>query len=770
MLKYFYFFILLLFFNLNILSQVSNLNGPLSWHIKHDFGKSHIPSLVLPSFDLQKQLKEDSSLRYGFKKPYKFGKEFAANLDFIKKSGHVQVAKGRISRFEIISFGAISINLIFDQFSLASGAYLYIYNKESRYLVGAYTHENNNNQHTLGTDIIKGDDIIIELYEPNQIIGQSILNISKVVHGYKDIDNLFGLKVNESGACNMDVICNDGLPWQNEIKSVARILAGGSLCTGTLINNTAEDGTPYFLTANHCGPQNMGSAVFRFNYDSPICGSQTIANSQSPVGAQQTINGSSFISSNSYTDFGLVLLNSTPPDAYDLCYAGWNKSSSLPSTAVCIHHPSGDVKKISFDDDPVQTTSSSGNNNYLRVESWERNTTTEGGSSGSGLWDQNHYLVGQEYGGAAACGNSSYDIYGRFSISWTGNNASSSNSRLRDWLDPNNSGVNQLSSYCPNSAAQIPFDAGISLTGSSKEVYCSSYVPIGFNLLNTGANNLSEVLIDIYLDNSLVTQHNWVGSLSPGNSIAVNLPASIYVSDSGLHEIILELSEINNQSDTNVANNTASLSFSSYPNTSLITINLELDCWGSETSWEIADDLTGNILWSVPENTYGDSNNGELINENVCLSDGCYNFNIYDSYGDGMFGSQYNSCNINGNYYLTDQWNTNTYLSMSSSNADFGSSATHPFCIQNTGILNEDRNEIKIFPIPTDDILNINFKNLPKVEYNIEIFDLNGKVIQQMNLKNNHNLVDVSELKKGYYIIKFNNTYGLSNIFSFIKN
>ena len=188
----------------------------------------------------------------------------------------------------------------------------------------------------------------------------------------------------------MDVICNDGLPWQNEIKSVARILAGGSLCTGTLINNTAEDGTPYFLTANHCGPQNMGSAVFRFNYDSPICGSQTIANSQSPVGAQQTINGSSFISSNSYTDFGLVLLNSTPPDAYDLCYAGWNKSSSLPSTAVCIHHPSGDVKKISFDDDPVQTTSSSGNNNYLRVESWERNTTTEGGSSGSGLWDQNH--------------------------------------------------------------------------------------------------------------------------------------------------------------------------------------------------------------------------------------------------------------------------------------------------------------------------------------------------------------------------------------------
>ena len=59
----------------------------------------------------------------------------------------------------------------------------------------------------------------------------------------------------------MDVICSDGLPWANEIKSVVRILTGGTLCTGTLVNNTAQDGTPYVLTAEHCNPQNMGNAV-----------------------------------------------------------------------------------------------------------------------------------------------------------------------------------------------------------------------------------------------------------------------------------------------------------------------------------------------------------------------------------------------------------------------------------------------------------------------------------------------------------------------------
>ena len=316
---------------------------------------------------------------------------------------------------------------------------------------------------------------------------------------------------------------------------------------------------------------------------------------------------------------------------------------------------------------------------------------------------------------------------------------------------------------------QIPFDAGISLTGSSNEVYCSSYVPVGFNLLNTGSNDLNEALIDVYLDNSLVLQHSWVGSLSAGNSITVSLPSSIYVSDSGFHEIILNVSEINNQPDTNIANNSTSLSFSSYPNTSLISIILELDCWGSETSWEIADDLTGNILWSVPENTYGDSNNGELINETVCLTDGCYDFNIYDSYGDGMFGSQYNSCNVNGNYYLTDQWNINSYLTMSAVNADFGSSATHPFCVQNTGILSDVPNEIKLYPNPTNNFLNINFNSSPKVEFNGEILDLNGKIVHQFQLQSTHNLVDVSLLRQGYYLIKVNDKDRLSNVFSFIK-
>ena len=105
--KYHYFSLLFLFVSTSISSQVSNLNGPLSWHIKQDVDKSNIPTLVLPKFNLKKQLNDDSIAAHGVKKPYKFGKEFVANLDFMKKSGSLKLKKGRICRYEIISDGAI---------------------------------------------------------------------------------------------------------------------------------------------------------------------------------------------------------------------------------------------------------------------------------------------------------------------------------------------------------------------------------------------------------------------------------------------------------------------------------------------------------------------------------------------------------------------------------------------------------------------------------------------------------------------------------------
>ncbi len=52
-------------------------------------------------------------------------------------------------------------------------------------------------------------------------------------------------------------------------KAVALIVVNNSYwCSGSLVNNTSNDGTPYFLTANHCY-SNPSQWAFMFNWISP---------------------------------------------------------------------------------------------------------------------------------------------------------------------------------------------------------------------------------------------------------------------------------------------------------------------------------------------------------------------------------------------------------------------------------------------------------------------------------------------------------------------
>ena len=144
----------------------------------------------------------------------------------------------------------------------------------------------------------------------------------------------------------MNVNCPEGADWQNEKKAVALIVEGGSaVCSGALVNNTAQDGTPYFLTANHClsGGNPTANWVYYFNHESATCTGNTGPTNQS-------ISGSTLKANRAGSDFCLVHLNDTPPQSWDVWYAGWDNSddAAAVSSAVGIHHPDGDVKKISF--------------------------------------------------------------------------------------------------------------------------------------------------------------------------------------------------------------------------------------------------------------------------------------------------------------------------------------------------------------------------------------------------------------------------------------
>ncbi len=209
-----------------------------------------------------------------------------------------------------------------------------------------------------------------------------------------------------------------------------------------MINNTNNNGTPYLLTANHCYTSSVGSWVFWFNYQSSTCSNP----GSSP--AYNSLSGSTLKARRSNSDFCLLQLNSTPPTAWDVFYSGWNRGTAAPKQETGIHHPSGDIKKISRDNNAATNGGAGGwGSDHWRVY-WDQGVT-EGGSSGSPLYDQNKRIVGQLHGGASYCGASAanlWDEYGKFSESWNGTSASK---RLRDWLDPANTGATTNDGYSP---------------------------------------------------------------------------------------------------------------------------------------------------------------------------------------------------------------------------------------------------------------------------------------------------------------------------------
>ncbi|KAF5075326.1 hypothetical protein DSECCO2_172730 [anaerobic digester metagenome] len=221
------------------------------------------------------------------------------------------------------------------------------------------------------------------------------------------------------------------------------------------MNNTAADYSPYVLTADHCAKSPGGSYataedvskwLFYFRYETVGCENASVEANKSLLGARKIASSSPL--DNNGSDFYLVLLNENIPPAYEPFYAGWDIAGTPSPSGVSIHHPSGDVKKISTYLNPL-TNSQWGTNpgtHYKVIWNATANGhgTTEGGSSGSPLFDNKGRVIGQLTGGESGCYNlSGPDYYGKMSFSWL-SNGSADSVRLKPWLDPVNSGLSSI--------------------------------------------------------------------------------------------------------------------------------------------------------------------------------------------------------------------------------------------------------------------------------------------------------------------------------------
>lgn len=347
-----------------------------------------------------------------------------------------------IWKLTIHSEGAYSINLIFDDFELPEGARLFIFSEKEQHLLGAFNSNNNSESRKFAVSPVAGDEITVQYEVPEAMQNMAAFRIIKVNHDYVNI-----LKVNDrrpmgkiAGSCNIDINCENWEDWAELKNAVVRMIVNGvEVCTGVLVNNTAENQKPYVLSAAHCYDKwsYAQTTVYAFNYESPFCKPLDGDPSNSISGAVMKAQFDSL-------DFALAQLVTVPPSTFQPYYAGWNRTAMPPQSMTTIHHPQGDVKKIASDSGPITISSFSTGyikNAFLKVARWDYGVT-EAGSSGGPFFDQNKLIVGTLTGGSAVCGNPIDDYCNRFSMAWDYKNDSTK--QLKYWLDPLKTGAETL--------------------------------------------------------------------------------------------------------------------------------------------------------------------------------------------------------------------------------------------------------------------------------------------------------------------------------------
>lgn len=285
------------------------------------------------------------------------------------------------------------------------------------------------------------EEVTLEIELPASVDPLTVgIAIPTVSHIFAELDSpangVSVTKINESEGCNLDAVCDAGLAMQNN--AVARMLftTGGStyVCTGTLLNDARGSATPYFLSANHCISTQTAASTLQTDwfYKSSGCNTRTLSSN-----TVKLFKGATLLHASSSTDVSFMRLNdSAPAGAY---FAGWDAAATAladRSSIVGLHHPAGDMLKISKGEVAGQTTCVStegsqfgcaGNTGNFYMVKWNSGTT-QGGSSGSALFSSDgRYVVGTLYGGSASCSNpNALDFYGRFDVSYR--------EALKNWL------------------------------------------------------------------------------------------------------------------------------------------------------------------------------------------------------------------------------------------------------------------------------------------------------------------------------------------------
>ena len=596
------------------------------------------------------------------KSKYSVGILKSLNLNAENAGTWVQYPDGSKSWFlKITCKDAIGLTLHYNNLFIPQGGSLFLYNENKNHIIGKFTSSRNFNNPITHTQIVEGESTIIEYHEPKgtkEKLSISINQLGYIFRGFEDYLSHFNSEklnnLTKADPCQVDVACspeNNG--WSAQIDAVVHFTFIQQnyiyVCSASVINNTAQDCTPYILTAWHCGDhtanQNLSGYTWYWNYQKTSC--QPNNNGTNPSKGNETmVNGTVRSTSGSGTlnnppgnnqlagsDFTLIELSNNIPTSYNAYYAGWDRSNSSASSGVSIHHPAGSAKKIStFTSSLSNTTYNGGAYNAHWAVNWSATTNghgvTEGGSSGSPIFNQSKRIVGQLSGGSSTCNFPNYsDLYGKMSENWT-SNGTSNGAQLASWLDPTNSNATYMDgTYAPCGTSSL--SCSISQTANS----INSGGTVNFSGNSSSSNNTWSWNFDV----------SGIGGASPSTSSSQN-PNNITFNNSGIYDIQLTVTSggqtCTSTSTVSVTNNTTCPQLNNVQTGQALTVYPNPNGWGYISGWNSYGDISKAELFTLSNNNYNviKSFSVYLAYINSVSSNATVDFNIW-SYNNGQPGN-----------------------------------------------------------------------------------------------------------------------------------
>ena len=778
-------------------AQLSEGGTPKSFALAND--KTNIDNIALTSPNVE-QLKYEDEFYDKNGEAMRIGVPVSVEANPENSGTWTELPNGdRIWRLEIESKGAKFIGVHYSSFKIPTNGKLFLYSADKSRLIGAFTSKNNPKGEEFANSMIPGDKVIIEYNETSSNVksidgtnAELVLNISHIIYFYKGLSSTENEKA--SDPCEVNVNCSPvGDDWQDEKRGVARIEMNGYLCTGTLINNTSQDCTPYFLTAYHCSADQSAAEhnqwTFYFGYEASTCSATTGTYLYDIVGcsvkALSDIDGGS--------DLQLLELNSTPTVAQNPYYNGWDRSTSPCTGGVGIHHPAGDIKKISTFTETVSSYTYNGSGGYLAhwLLHWTENANgwgvTEGGSSGSPLFNNSGLVVGSLTGGSSFCtAQTSPDMYGKMDKHWSYGN-------LAQYLDPTGTGATSIlgtnapcgavggviANFTPLSTtivvgSSVTFnDASTgtitsrswSFTGGSPTSGSGTSETITYNAI--GTYNVSLTVSD---GTDSDTKTGTVNVVDAGGSFTMDFEAS------NDFDLTFDPWTVNDV-DATITYGIQDVTFTNSGSAMAFIAFNPASCTPTQTDpAPHGGDRFGACFASIPAE--GTTNNDWFISPKVQLGTAS-SFKLWvkshtDSYGLERYKigvstttndpSAFTIISSGAYEEAPTTWTEKTYSLASYDNQEVYVAIN---CVSNdafifmiddleilttpgtSGINSLDNNSIRIYPNPTTGILNIEGID----NYNeLQVLDIQGKTV--MTINSFSSTLDVSNLPKGSYIIK----------------